>query len=92
MAVVFTLFFRDDGLVGIFVGLLMSGPLYLAFGFVLAKFGYQRKSWKQLRSEPRADRSPSRDDAATAPKPKPAPTRRTGGTAGRPGGARKKRR
>lgn len=92
MAVVFTLFFRDDGMVGIFVGLLMSGPLYLAFGFVLAKFGYQRKSWKQLRSEPRPDRSSAGEGPAGAPKPKPPPTRRTGGTAGRPGGARKKRR
>lgn len=92
MAVVFVLFFQDNGLIGIFAGLLVSGPLYLAFGFVLAKFGYQRKSWKELRSEPRPERR-GRDEATdTGPKPKPAPTSRTGGTAGRPGGARKKRR
>lgn len=96
MAVVFVVFFRDNGLLGILAGLLASGPLYLAFGSVLAKFGYQRKTWKQLRSEPRPERR-GRDDttdgtAGAGPKPKPAPTSRTGGTSGRPGGARKKRR
>ena len=96
MSVVFVLFFRDNGLVGIFAGLLVSGPLYLLFGYVLAKFGYQRKTWKELRSEPRPERSSgrARDDepAVAGPKPKPAPTRRTGGATGRPGGSRKKRR
>lgn len=94
MAVVFVLFFRDNGLIGIMAGLLVSGPLYLAFGYVLAKFGYQRKTWKELRSEPRAPRS-ERDDVVVGPRPKPAPTRRTGGGGGgggRPGGAKKKRR
>lgn len=92
MAVVFVLFFRENGLIGIFAGLLVSGPLYLAFGYVLAKFGYQRKSWKELRSEPRPDRATRDEDALVRPKPKPAPTRRTGGAAGRPGGSRKRRR
>ena len=92
MAVVFVLFFRDDGLIGIFAGLLVSGPLYLAFGYTLAKFGYQRKSWKQLRSEPRPERTRREETTVVGPKPKPAPTSRTGGTTGRPGGARKKRR
>jgi hypothetical protein len=92
MAVVFVLFFRDNGLVGIFAGLLVSGPLYLLFGFVLAKFGYQRKSWKELRSEPRPERSSPDEATVSGPKPRAAPTRRTGATSGRPGGARKKRR
>ena len=95
MAVVFVLFFRDNGLIGIFTGLLVSGPLYLLFGYSLAKLGYQRKSWKQLRSEPRPERGRREPDAAatsSGPKPKPAPTSRTGGPSGRPGGARKKRR
>ena len=91
MAVVFALFFRDNGLLGIFAGLLVSGPLYLALGFVLAKFGYQRKTWKELRSEPRPARRDA-DAVVTGPKPKPAPTRRTGGAESRPGGARRKRR
>lgn len=92
MSVVFVLFFRDNGLIGIFAGLLVSGPLYLVFGFVLAKFGYQRKTWKELRSEPRPERGRRDEPSEAGPKPKPAPTRRTGAAAGRPGGNRKKRR
>ena len=92
MAFVFVLFFRDNGLVGILAGLLVSGPLYLAFGSVLAKFGYQRKTWKELRAEPKPDRSRSEPSSASGPKPKAPPTRRTGAAAGRPGGNRKKRR
>jgi hypothetical protein len=95
MAVLFVLFFRDQGLVGIFAGLLVSGPLYLGFGYVLAKFGYQRKTWKELRADKPAGgyRSGSGEEATTpGPKPKPAPTSRTGGASNRPGGSRKKRR
>ena len=93
MGVLFVLFFRDRNLVGIFAGLLASGPLYLAFGYVLAKLGYQRKTLKELRAEPRRARpAPTRDDEP-AVRAKPAPTRRTGGgVAGRPGGSRRKRR
>lgn len=92
MAALFVLFFRDNGLVGILAGLLVSGPLYLAFGYVLAKFGYQRKTWRELRREPRPERMRADEPAAAGPRPKPAPTRRTGGVASRPGGSRKKRR
>lgn len=98
MAVIFVLFFRDGGLVGIIGGLLASGPLYLAFGYVLAKLGYQRKSLKELRAEPRPPRRDRNDaDAAdsTAPvaRARPAPTKRTGGGgSGRPGGGGRKRR
>jgi len=92
MAVLFAVLFRDSGMLGIFAGLLVSGPLYLAFGYVLAKFGYQRKTWKQLRSEPRPDRASRAESSVPGPKPKPAPTSRTGATSGRPGGARKRRR
>ena len=99
MSVVFLLFFRDSSLVGIFAGLLISGPLYLAFGYVLAKFGYQRKTWSELRSEraaaparsSRASRSDDADDTES-PRPKPAPTKRTGGGGGRPTSSRKRRR
>ena len=42
--------------VGLFAGMLASGPLYLAFGGVLAKFGYQRKTLKDLKAQ-RRDRS-----------------------------------
>ncbi|MFZ8996841.1 MAG: hypothetical protein ACO225_02765 [Ilumatobacteraceae bacterium] len=81
MAVVFVIFFEPDDLIGVFAGLLASGPLYLAFGSVLAKFGYQRKTWRELRSE--SARRPSRNETPAGPKPKPPPTKRTGG--GRPG-------
>ena len=92
MAVVFVVFFNDDSLIGIMAGLLASGPLYLGFGYVLAKFGYQRKSWKELRAEPRPERGAAEETTAVGPKAKPMPTRRTGAAAGRPGGARKKKR
>ncbi len=96
MAVVFVLFFREQGLIGIFAGLLVSGPLYLGFGYVLAKFGYQRKTWRELRADAptRGGRDARDGDGGSqpGPKPKPAPTSRTGGTPNRPGGNRKKRR
>lgn len=99
MAVVFVLFFRDQPLIGIFAGLLVSGPLYLGFGWVLAKFGYQRKTWSQLRAERENDRAAgttgrsarSTDDEVAGPKPKPPPTSRTGG-GGRPSSGKKRRR
>lgn len=98
MGVVFVLFFRDGGLIGILGGLLASGPMYLAFGYVLAKAGYQRKSLKELRSEPRPPRrgrgeSDETSAAVPAVRARPAPTKRTGGGgAGRPGGSGRKRR
>jgi hypothetical protein len=87
MAVVFTIFFRDQSLVGVFAGLLISGPLYLAIGYVLAKFGYQRRSYRDLRADGRTAASGVSTTAAP-PRPKPAPTKRTGGTSSRPGGRR----
>lgn len=78
MAVIFLVFFRDRPLIGIFAGLLASGPLYLAFGYVLAKFGYQRKTFKELRADrPAVERE--RAAEPPGPRPKPPPTKRTGG-------------
>jgi hypothetical protein len=91
MAVVLILFFRNDNLVGVFAGLLVSGPLYLGFGYVLAKFGYQRKTLRELRDEPKADRRRATEPDPERPRAKPAPTKRTGG-GGRPGGSRQRRR
>jgi hypothetical protein len=96
MAVVFVVFFRERNLFGIFAGLLVSGPLYLAFGWVLAKYGYERKSLRELRAQPRSSRS-SRStarsgtaDATDVARPKPAPTKRTGGNQpNRPGKRRR---
>lgn len=75
MTVVFALFFRDSGMVGAIAGLLVSGPLYLALGFVLAKFGYQRQSIRQIRRE--RETAATSPDPQTTPRPRPAPTRRT---------------
>ena len=96
MLVLIVLLFRDQSLVGVIAGLLVSGPLYLGIGYVLAKLGYQRKSWKELRSERPdsaaggASKRPA-DEPAPGPRPKPAPTSRTGGAPTRPGGRRKRR-
>jgi hypothetical protein len=92
MTVIFTIFFRDDSFVGIIAGLLISGPLYLAFGYVLAKLGYQRRSYREVRSETRgraAAGSGGGASAAAPPRPRPAPTKRTGGGSTRPGGRRR---
>ena len=67
--------------IGLFAGLLSSGPMYVAFGAVLAKFGYQRKTLKQLKQErpvAAAARS-SRSSSTTTPpaRARPAPTKRT---------------
>lgn len=66
------LWFAVDEPVGAIAGLLVSGPLYLLIGAVLAKFGYTRQRLRRA--------------AAPAPKPertqtrqRPAPTSRTGG-------------
>ncbi len=75
-----------------YVGLAASFPLYLAFGAVLAKFGYERKSLAQLRSArpPRAG-SPAAQSAASVPRAKPAPTRRTSTGPQRPASKQRKR-
>jgi hypothetical protein len=85
MAVVFALLLRDSGIVGVIAGLVLSLPLYLLLGFVLAKFGYQRARLRAPRAEP------STPDVPPASRPRPAPTRRTGGGSSRPGSARRRR-
>jgi hypothetical protein len=74
MVAVFLLLFRGDNPVALIAGVLASGPLYLAFGYVLAKFGYQRKTLADLRT-PRAQ--PSAQATSSLERPPPAPTRRT---------------
>ena len=82
MAVLFGLFFRDRGMLGILIGLVASLPLYLGLGAVLAKLGYQRKTLREGRAAARAVReSPSSARAPVPSRPKPAPTKRTGGGA-----------
>ena len=75
MAVILAIFFRSGGkLLAILAGLVVSGPIYLALGYVLAKFGYQRKTLAEMRT-PRAE--PRQARPTPGERPKPAPTRRT---------------
>ena len=87
MTAVFVVFFRGDNVLGAIAGVLISGPLYLAFGAVMAKFGYQRTRLKDAarrqrrrsgRSHSLASGTPSDDDVH---RPKPAPTSRTAAVA-----------
>jgi hypothetical protein len=78
----------SEGFGGAIVGVLVSLPLYLGLGFVLAKFGYHRRTLAEMRT-PRAAATPASGDVTTAARPRPAPTRRTAGS-GRPGQKRRK--
>ena len=91
MSAVFVVFFRGDNVLGAIAGVLISGPLYLAFGSVMAKFGYSRTRLKGLRAAraegPEQAATASSDAAASSsstPRPKPAPTSRTAGGGNRP--------
>ena len=86
LGLAFTVFFDDASTSSIVIGLLASGPIYLAFGAVMAKFGYQRTSLGEARAKSQAARAGSSSSSANnapAPRPKPAPTKRTGGGAQR---------
>jgi hypothetical protein len=86
MIVLFAVLFRDRALAPIVSGLLISGPLYLLFGGVMAKLGYQRRSIRQVRADTAAINAAP---AAAAPRPKPAATKRTGANQNRPGKTRR---
>lgn len=73
---------------GLYAGLLVSGPMYVLFGAVLAKFGYQRKTFKDLRAERDAaaanggsssarSSSGSSGSSSGSTRVRPAPTKRT---------------
>jgi hypothetical protein len=88
MAVVLVIFFRDSGVIGALAGLLVSGPLYLAFGYAMAKLGYQRRSLKSLNTPRAASDSGAAGDpgatdgssgSSTSSVRHPAPTKRTSG-------------
>jgi hypothetical protein len=101
MSAIFLVFFPRNNAIGAVIGVLISGPLYLAFGFVMAKFGYTRKRLKDLRAEAKeqaagnaADPGASSDvdtSGNTTPRPRPAPTSRTAGSS-RPSSSSKRRR
>lgn len=78
MTAVFAVLFRDGGrLLPLVGGLLVSGPLYLLAGFVLAKFGYARKTLAELRTPRASPSSTSPAESSGAARARPAPTRRT---------------
>lgn len=103
MSAIFLVFFRDNNVIGALAGVLISGPLYLAFGAVMAKFGYTRKNLKELRAQSKAEES---DKAAKQGKTsddsnvsgsdgedhKPAPTSRTSSGSNRPKSSSKRKR
>jgi hypothetical protein len=95
MAVVFVAVYRNRLSAGPFVGLLLSGPLFILVGAVLAKFGYTRKTLRDLRAETAARREASSTTtpaATTGTRHKPPPTRRTSTGPGRTRGGTKPRR
>jgi hypothetical protein len=80
MTVIFLVAFRDRISAGLVAGLLVSGPLFVAIGAVLAKLGYQRKSLRELRAQS-AERAAAAASvpsvARSGPRGRPAPTKRT---------------
>jgi hypothetical protein len=93
MTAVFAFLYRDsDSLLPIVGGLFVSGPLYLLLGYVLAKFGYTRKTLSDLRTPRATSSSSAPSDDEPAPRPRPAPTRRTSGGPSRANRPKSKRR
>ena len=88
MSAVFLIFFRGDNMLGAIAGVLISGPLYLGFGAVMAKFGYQRTRLKDIRASTGKRADPSHVAADTTDpdgrRARPAPTSRTAGGGNRP--------
>ena len=85
MVAILLLLVRDN-MAGAVAGVLISGPLYLAFGAVLAKFGYRRKTMAELRAERESKETARREPEATAPSPRTRPpaTSRTQAGSNRP--------
>ncbi len=93
MTVILAFVFRGaDRLLPILGGLLASLPLYLMFGYALAKFGYTRKTLADMKT-PRASSgsSSSTADDEVATRARPAPTKRTSTGPNRPAGKSKRR-
>lgn len=75
-----TTFFTSNRSIGSYAAVLVGGAIYPLFGWVLAKFGYQRTSLKQQRVNAQAAAAAKRTAAAAATptgRARPAPTRRT---------------
>jgi len=86
MTVLFLVVMRDEANeVSLLFGLLASLPLYIGFSYVLAKFGYQRKTLADLRTPRATPAAATNSDASTPDRQRPAPTRRTASSANRRG-------
>lgn len=95
MSAVFILFFRGSNGLGAVAGVLISGPLYLGFGAVMAKFGYQRTRLKDVRAAAKPTDEPTESAtgaSSDSPRPKPAPTSRTAGGGNRPKSSSRRKR
>jgi hypothetical protein len=77
MIAAFVIFLRESVTGASVLGLAASYPMYLGFGAVLAKFGYQRKTLRDLRRDTMAKNSATTSTDRPAPRSRPAPTRRT---------------
>ena len=76
MVVIIVVAVQPSSRVGAFAGLFISGPAYLAFGAVLAQFGSSRDRLR--RATPKRS-TRSADASEPSARPRPAPTKRTGG-------------
>jgi len=96
MSAVFLIFFRGDNGIGAVAGVLISGPLYLGFGAVMAKFGYQRTRLKDARAAVKKPKNVAAESGDTispdTTRTKPAPTSRTAGGGNRPKSSSRKKR
>lgn len=102
MSVVFLFLFNDGNPVGAIAGVLVSGPMYLGFGWVLAKIGYQRKTLKEMRTTEASAAGSGRknkkgkkkddDDSDEPPTRVVAPSSRTTGGGNRPQSKKSRRR
>lgn len=74
-------FVTDNNRAANYLTIVLAGPVYVGFGAVIAKFGYARKTVKELRAETEAElaRKAAAAPAATstAARARPAPTSRT---------------
>ena len=73
-----SLFITDNRDWTSYAAILLGGVVYIVLGGVLAKFGYQRKTMKQIRAEAAAA-PPRQVGSSPVPsgRPRPAPTSRT---------------
>jgi hypothetical protein len=101
MSVVFVFVFNNGNPAGAIAGVLVSGPMYLGLGWVLAKIGYQRKTMKEMRTAQASSsdagstgkkRKKGRDEPDEPPSRVVAPSSRTAGGGNRPQSKKNRRR